>query len=125
MEVLIVDDSETVRIKLRNALEVSGLIIYEASDGLEGLGVLEEKKTIKLIVSDLNMPGLSGLDFIEQARAFEEFKKVPVLIVTTEATDSLKQRAKDLGVRAWMQKPIALEKVANVINRVLEELKGA
>ena len=125
MEVLIVDDSETVRIKLRNALEGSGLIIYEASDGLEGLGVLEEKKTIKLIVSDLNMPGLSGLDFIEQARALEEFKEVPVLIVTTEATESLKQRAKDLGVRAWMQKPIALEKVAAVINRVLGEKQDA
>ncbi|MEC7183449.1 MAG: response regulator [Bdellovibrionota bacterium] len=125
MEVLIVDDSETVRIKLRNALEGSGLIIYEASDGLEGLGVLEERKTIKLIVSDLNMPGLSGLDFIELARAFNEFKEIPVLFVSTEATDSLKQKAKDLGVRAWMQKPIALEKVANVIHRVLGELKGA
>ena len=119
MEVLIVDDSETVRIKLKNALEESGLIIHEASDGLEGLGVLEETRTIKLIVSDLNMPGLNGLDFIEQARAFEEFKEVPVLIVTTEVAESLKQRAKDLGVRAWMQKPLAQEKVADVINRVL------
>ena len=125
MEVLIVDDSETVRIKLKNALQGSGLIIHEASDGLEGLGVLEETRTIKLIVSDLNMPGLNGLDFIEQARTFEEFKEVPVLIVTTEVAESLKQRAKDLGVRAWMQKPLAQEKVADVINRVLGELKGA
>ena len=125
MEVLIVDDSETVRIKLKNALQASGLIIHEASDGLEGLGILEETRTINLIVSDLNMPGLNGLDFIEQARAFEEFKEVPVLIVTTEVAESLKQRAKDLGVRAWMQKPLAQEKVAGVINRVLGELKGA
>ena len=125
MEVLIVDDSETVRIKLKNALQASGLIIHEASDGLEGLGVLEETRTINLIVSDLNMPGLNGLDFIEQARTFEEFKEVPVLIVTTEVAQSLKQRAKDLGVRAWMQKPLAQEKVADVINRVLGELKGA
>ncbi len=125
MEVLIVDDSETVRIKLKNALQASGLIIHEASDGLEGLGVLEETRTINLIVSDLNMPGLNGLDFIEQARTFEEFKEVPVLIVTTEVAESLKQRAKDLGVRAWMQKPLAQEKVADVINRVLGELKGA
>ena len=125
MEVLIVDDSETVRIKLKSALQASGLIIHEASDGLEGLGVLEETRTINLIVSDLNMPGLNGLDFIEQARTFEEFKEVPVLIVTTEVAQSLKQRAKDLGVRAWMQKPLAQEKVADVINRVLGELKGA
>ena len=125
MEILIVDDSETVRIKLKNALQGSGLIIHEASDGLEGLGILEETRTINLIVSDLNMPGLNGLDFIEQARTFEEFKEVPVLIVTTEVAQSLKQRAKDLGVRAWMQKPLAQEKVADVINRVLGELKGA
>ena len=125
MEVLIVDDSETVRMKLKNSLEESGYVIHEASDGLEGLGVLEETRTIKLIVSDLNMPGLNGLDFIEQAREFEEFKEVPVLIVTTEVAESLKERAKDLGVRAWMQKPLAQEKVAGVINRVLGELKGA
>ena len=125
MEILIVDDSETVRIKLKNTLEESGYVIHEASDGLEGLGVLEETRTINLIVSDLNMPGLNGLDFIEQARDLKEFKEVPVLICTTEVAESLKKRARDLGVRAWMQKPLALEKVADVIKRVLLELKRA
>ena len=124
MEVLIVDDSETVRMKLKQVLEESGYIIYEASDGLEGLGVLEEKRTIKIILSDLNMPGLNGLDFIEQARNFKEYKNIPVLICTTEVAESLKQRARDLGVRAWMQKPLALDKMADVVKRVSSELKN-
>mgnify|MGYP001332131521 FL=1 len=124
MEVLIVDDSETVRMKVKQILEERGYIIYEASDGLEGLGILEEKRTIKIILSDLNMPGLNGLDFIEQARSFDEFKDIPVLICTTEVAESLKKRARDLGVRAWMQKPLALDKMADVVKRVMSELKN-
>ena len=119
MEVLIVDDSETVRISIRRVLEENGYKTYEAGDAIEGLGVLEDMKTIKIIVSDFNMPGLSGLDFIEQARKYDHFRDVPVLICTTEVGDDLKERARNLGVRAWMQKPLSMNKVLGVIEKLL------
>ena len=105
MEVLIVDDSKTVRISIGEFFRGEWTYkTYEAGDAIEGLGVLEDMKTIKIIVSDLNMPGLNGLDFIEQARKYDHFRDVPVLICTTEVGDDLKE-ARNLGVRARMQKP--------------------
>ena len=125
MEVLIVDDSEPVRIALRNRLEECGYIIYEAFDGLNALEVLQDTEQIKMIVTDLNMPGLDGLDFVEQARGFIKHKKTPVLIYTTEVCSNLKERARDLGVLAWLHKPIPLEKMVSVVERIFSEEENA
>ena len=105
--------------RLGEFLEENGYKTYEAGDAIEGLGVLEDMKTIKkIIVSDLNMPGLNGLDFIEQARKYDHFRDVPVLICTTEVGDDLKKGQKS-WCRAWMQKPLSMNKVLGVIEKLL------
>jgi two-component system, chemotaxis family, chemotaxis protein CheY len=125
MEVLIVDDSESVRIALRHRLEERGYIIYEAFDGLNALEVLQDTEQIKMIVTDLNMPGLNGLDFVEQARGFIKYKETPVLVYTTEVCDFLKERARDLGVMAWLVKPIPLDKMVKVVEKIFSKEKNA
>ena len=118
MKILVVDDSETVRIRLRGFLEKNGHVIYEADSGLSALEVLKSDKEIRMIISDLNMPEMDGMEFIEHTRKIQEFTDTPVLICTTEVCEELKTRAKSLGVKAWMQKPLRLSKILGVLNMI-------
>ena len=122
MKILVVDDSETVRISFKNFLEGHDFKVYEADSGLSALEVLKNNNEIKIIVSDLNMPEMDGMEFIEHARKIKEFTDTPVLICTTEVCDNLKMRAKNLGVRAWMQKPVKLPKILGILNMLLDKL---
>ena len=119
MEILVVDDSETVRIRLKTFLEESGYTVSEANSGVMALEVLTKKKEIDLIITDLNMPEMDGLQLIEEARKLEKFIYTPIIVCTTEVTDSYKERARELGVRAWIKKPLDLSKMLAVLKRVL------
>ena len=121
MKVLVVDDSFTVRVKLRIFLEDDGHEVYDVNDGFSGLQVLKENKEINAIVSDLNTEKMSGMTFIENARQLEGCKDTPIYIYTTETCKNLKQQAKDLGVREWMQKPIDFTKLLSALNGFLKE----
>ena len=121
MKVLVVDDSFTVRVKLRIFLEDDGHEVYDVNDGFSGLQVLKENKEINAIVSDLNTEKMSGMTFIENARQLEGCKDTPIYIYTTETCKTLKQQAKDLGVKEWMQKPIDFTKLLTALNGFLKE----
>ena len=118
MKVLIVDDSMTSRIRIRNFLKENGYEVYEADSGVSGLEVLQDNKEINIIVSDLNMPEMDGMEFIERTRKIKEFSHTPVLICTTEVCELLKGKAKELGVKAWLQKPLKLSNVLGVLNMI-------
>tara|TARA_B100000029_G_scaffold122803_1_gene116387 strand:- start:421 stop:798 length:378 start_codon:yes stop_codon:yes gene_type:complete len=119
MKVLIVDDSATCRIRVRTFLEENGYEIYEADSGISGLEVLKDNSEINFIFSDLNMPEMDGLNFIERARNLKEFNNTPVVICTTEVCEIMKGKAKELGVKAWMQKPLKLSNMLGVLKMVL------
>tara|TARA_B100001750_G_C15266732_1_gene475436 strand:+ start:299 stop:697 length:399 start_codon:yes stop_codon:yes gene_type:complete len=113
------DDSMTCRIRIRNFLEENGYEIYEADSGISGLEVLKENSEIKFIFSDLNMPEMDGISFIERARNLKEFTDTPVVICTTEVCGITIEKAKELGVKAWMQKPLKLSNMLGVLKIVL------
>ena len=115
MKVLIVDDSFAIRVKLRVFLEDDGHEVYDAKSGSAGLQLLKENEEINIIVSDLNTEEMGGMTFIENARQLESFKETPIYIYTTETSKTLKQQAKDLGVREWMQNPLDFTKLLSVL----------
>lgn len=120
MEVLVVDDSKTVRINLRKILLTDNFKVLEAENGLEALKVLEDNENIQLVVSDLNMPEMDGMTFIREARLNEKTKEIPILIHTTETSKELKKEAKDLGVTAWIPKPIRKDALVGIIKKMLD-----
>ena len=120
MEVLVVDDSKTVRINLRKILLTDNFKVLEAENGLEALKVLEDNENIQLVVSDLNMPEMDGMTFIREARLNEKTKEIPILIHTTETSKELKKEAKDLGVTAWIPKPIGKDALVGIIKKMLD-----
>ncbi|MDC0254954.1 response regulator [Bacteriovoracales bacterium] len=115
MKVLVVDDSLAIRVKLRVFLEDDGHEVYDAKSGSVGLQVLKENKEINIIVSDLNTEEMGGMTFIENARQLEAFKETPIYIYTTETSKTLKQQAKDLGVREWIQNPLDFKKLLSAL----------
>lgn len=103
-KILTVDDSKSIREAVRFALEPLGYDIVEAEDGLDGIAQLEKEK-VDLVITDLNMPNLDGLEFIEAVRKREEFAGLPLVMLTTEGQADKMRRGKKAGASGWIVKP--------------------
>src|ERR1700722_8023931 len=94
--VLTVDDSRTMRDMLRMALSAAGFDVRQAEDGVHGLEVLAEQKP-DVIITDINMPRMDGFTFIENVRVDDQYRAVPILVLTTESDPDKKMRARNAG----------------------------
>jgi two-component system, chemotaxis family, chemotaxis protein CheY len=112
--VLIVDDSETIRTKTATALSRAGFEVLEAADGIQGLACATDND-VDVVLLDVNMPGLGGIEVLEQLLSNPRTAKIPVLMLTTEANLSLIERAKSLGARGWMVKPIKSDQLVKAV----------
>jgi two-component system, chemotaxis family, chemotaxis protein CheY len=108
LTVMVLDDSATVRNQAGSALAAAGFEVIEAVDGLDGLAKVGAREDIVLIVCDVNMPKMSGVEFVE-ALAKRPGKMPPVIMLTTEGHPQLIQRAKASGAKGWMIKPFKPE----------------
>lgn len=102
--ILIVDDSASMRQIIRMALKGAGYDVVEACDGKDALAKLDGRK-LHLIISDVNMPDMDGLSFVKAAKLLPTYKFTPVIMLTTEAGDGMKQQGKAVGAKAWIVKP--------------------
>ncbi|MBV6493221.1 MAG: Response regulator MprA [Turneriella sp.] len=122
-KVLTVDDSVTMRRMIKMALEKAGYIVQEASDGLEGLkSVLAFQPD--LVISDVNMPNLPGIEFVRKLREdteFSAYKFTPVLVLTTESSEAMRDAGKSAGAQSWMVKPFAPEKLLMAVEKLIGE----
>ncbi len=110
---LIVDDSSVMRKIVERALRQAGLdtlVVYEASNGAEGLDLLR-KKQVDLILSDINMPSIDGLEFLRQIQAQNLAPGVPVVMITTESSEEHVKQAIQAGARGYIRKPFTAEQV--------------
>ena len=116
-KVLIVDDSETIREQVARALEGAGFAVVEASDGLDGL---ERAATndIAMVILDVNMPRLGGLDMLDRLKADPKTADLPVLILTTEAQQTMIERAKKAGARGWIIKPVKMDLLVSAVAKL-------
>jgi two-component system chemotaxis response regulator CheY len=103
-KVLVIDDSETVRLQVRRALAASGYQVVEAVDGAEGLETIRRLSDLSLALCDINMPRLGGLEMLEQLH--REGSKLPILMLTTEGQPLFINRAKKAGAKGWIVKPV-------------------
>ena len=103
--VLVVDDSSTVRQQVATALKPAGFVILEAADGQEGLAAVDSNRDIAMVVCDVNMPNMNGLEMVEKVKSKPENKALPILMLTTEGQPSMIKRAKEAGAVGWIVKP--------------------
>jgi two-component system chemotaxis response regulator CheY len=113
LDVLIVDDSAAIRKILQRVLAQADVQInnvFEAGDGVQALEVLKTKK-VQLVLSDINMPNMDGLQFLSHMKASEEWKSLPVIMITTEGSQSRVLEAVQLGANGYVRKPFTAEQI--------------
>ena len=125
MKVLIVDDSEAVRVQLKAALVQAAFDIVEAADGNEGLAKILATPDLALVITDYNMPGMDGIAMLQKVKEKYGTFPFPVLILTTETSTTLKQQGKVLGVTAWINKPFPGPKLVEAVKKVTAAKKVA
>lgn len=103
--VMIVDDSSTFRQVVASTLKGAGYDVIEGCDGKNALTQLNGQK-VHLIVSDLNMPVMDGLAFVREVKKLANYKFTPIIMLTTESSETTKNVGRDAGVKAWMVKPL-------------------
>jgi two-component system chemotaxis response regulator CheY len=121
---LIVDDSSVMRKIVERSLRQAGLdslVVHEAASGTEGLEVLRNRQ-VDLILSDINMPSMDGLEFLRQLIAQNLAPGVPVVMITTESSEEHVKQAIQAGARGYIRKPFTAEQVKE---RVLPLLRAA
>ncbi len=102
-KILVVDDSATVRQQVRLALEQANFAVLEAVDGEDGAEKILSMDDIALVICDVNMPRMNGLEMLEAVEAGK--RGLPILMLTTEGQPALMQRAKAAGAKGWVVKP--------------------
>jgi two-component system, chemotaxis family, chemotaxis protein CheY len=121
--ILIVDDSKTMRQVIKKALSVSGFKVgeyLEAGNGKEALEVLANS-WVDLILSDIHMPVMDGFGLLEALRADESWHDLPVVMITTEANEQRLQEAISLGAKGYIRKPFKPEHIRSFLSRVMGE----
>ena len=113
--VLIVDDSAMIRMQVKRALTGAGFITIEAKDGQDAWEKLSDD--IDLVVCDVNMPRMSGLEFLELVRDDSDWKK-PVLMLTTEAQPALIRQARTMGAKGWLVKPFKPDLLVAAVSKM-------
>jgi|HubBroStandDraft_3_1064219.scaffolds.fasta_scaffold563508_2 two-component system chemotaxis response regulator CheY len=117
-KVLVVDDSSSIRQRVTAALVAAGFEVVAAVDGLDGLAKLGAAKDLALVIADINMPRLNGLEMISRIRLDEKTAGIPILVLTTEGDPELIAEARKLGVKAWMVKPFKDELLVSAVTKL-------
>jgi two-component system chemotaxis response regulator CheY len=119
-KILIVDDSNMLRDMLKYALLDGGYSdVIESIDGVSALQAAKEND-FDLVITDINMPNMDGFELIENLRKIDKYKKTPLLVLTTERTDEMKRRGKEVGATGWIVKPFLPEQLVAAITQVLK-----
>lgn len=116
--IMTVDDSASVRQMVSFTLREAGYDVLEASDGRDALNKLNGVK-VNMIVTDLNMPNMDGIELIRNVRANGDNKFVPIIMLTTESQNEKKAEGKTAGATGWIVKPFKQEQLLAVIKKVL------
>ena len=115
-KVLVVDDSDTVRQQVRQALGPAGYDVVEAVDGLDGLEKIRASDSLSLVLCDVNMPRMTGLEMI--AKVHDEGLLTPIIMLTSEGQASLIRRARESGAKGWIVKPFKVDLLLATVNKV-------
>ena len=116
--ILIVDDSESIRELVSLTLESAGYKVDKGSDGIEAVQLLDGRE-ISLVITDLNMPNMDGIQLIREIRKKDHYSTIPILMLTTESQQVKKDEAKAAGATGWIVKPFVQEKLLEVVKKVI------
>jgi two-component system, chemotaxis family, chemotaxis protein CheY len=116
--ILTVDDSRSIRQMVSFTLTQAGYQVLEAIDGRDALAKLAVTSA-DMVITDLNMPNVNGIELIREVRKQPKYKFIPILMLTTESQDARKQEGKAAGATGWIVKPFNATQLVDVVKKVL------
>ena len=117
--IMTADDSASVRQMVSFTLKQAGYDVIEAVDGQDALNKISDS-TVDLLLTDLNMPNMDGIELTRQVRALSEYRFLPIILLTTESQAEKKQEGKAAGATGWIVKPFKPDQLVGVIKKVLK-----
>ena len=118
-KVMVVDDSRTMRQQVGIALTAAGYEVIEAEDGLDGLEKIQTTADLSMVICDINMPRMNGLEMLTNVKSDARFTELPFVMLTTEAQPALITRAKQAGAKGWIVKPFKPELMVAAVRRII------
>ncbi|HLN01897.1 MAG TPA: response regulator [Bryobacteraceae bacterium] len=119
--VMIVDDSPSMRAFVRRVIDLSGFEVdtcLNAGNGAQGLALLEQQ-AVDIILTDINMPEMNGEEFLRRIEEHDKYRVIPVVVISTDATENRMQRMIQLGAKGYISKPFSPEALRGELERVL------
>lgn len=117
-KIITVDDAATMRKMVSFTLKGAGHEVMEAADGREALNALKQR-AVDLVITDVNMPNMDGLELTRQLRALPAFARTPIILLTTESDPAKKTQGRAAGATGWIVKPFSQEQLLAVVAKVL------
>lgn len=115
--IMVVDDSASLRQVVKMALNGAGYTVIEAGDGKAALSLLDGRQ-INMVICDVNMPVMNGIEFVRAAKQLPSYKFMPILMLTTESQEEKKEQGKAAGARAWMVKPFSPTQLLSAVSKL-------
>lgn len=120
-QILIVDDSSTMRQQVSQALLDAGFEVIEARDGHEGLEAIKKTNDLAMVICDVNMPHMDGIEMVTLAKQDGQNAELPIVMLTTEGQPALIRKAKEAGASGWIVKPFNPERLVAVVRKLAGE----
>ena len=117
--IFLVDDSATILLSISNILTKAGFETEQAANAEEALRKFQSGVKVDLLITDLNMPGMNGIELIKEVRKLPNYRFMPILFLTTESQQTKRAEAKAAGASGWLVKPATAESLLNTIKLVL------
>ena len=117
--IMLVDDSATILLSISSILSKAGYAVEKAANAEEALRKFTAGTKVDLLITDLNMPGMNGIELIKLVRKLPAYKFMPILFLTTESQQSRKQEAKAAGASGWIVKPATADELLSTIKLVI------
>ncbi len=125
--ILIVDDSATMRSLIRKVLTIAGFPVgqfFEGANGLDALDILA-REWVDIILTDINMPEMDGLELLQKLRQDETWKEIPIVLITTEGRQELMDQVTELGIQGYIKKPFRPETIKQILTAIMGETDGS
>ena len=117
--ILLVDDSTTILLSISSILGKAGYAVEKAPNAEEALKKFNAGIKLNLLITDLNMPGMNGIELLREVRKLPAYKFLPILFLTTESQQAKKQEAKAAGASGWIVKPATADALLSTIKLVI------
>lgn len=116
--IMVVDDSASLRQVVQIALKSAGYDVVEACDGKDALSKLDGRK-LNLVISDVNMPNMDGITFVQELKKLSNYKFTPVIMLTTESQEEKKRQGQAAGAKAWVVKPFQPQQMLDAVQKLV------